>query len=65
MPFVVNFSPDGVSVNYEKRKTIERPEKGKSKVLFPSEYTVLDVETTGLDSYYDDIIEIFVYLSFF
>ena len=33
-------------------------EKGKSIIDFPNEYIVIDIETTGLDPTYDDIIEI-------
>ena len=38
----------------------ERPqrEKGKSLLDFPSNYVLFDIETTGLDSEYDEIIEI-------
>lgn len=32
--------------------------KGKNIILFPDEYIVVDIETTGLDPTYDDIIEI-------
>ena len=35
----------------------KRTDKGKSIVDFPSSYTVIDLETTGLDPYYDEIIE--------
>lgn len=35
-----------------------REEKGKSLISFPSEYVVLDVETTGLDFEYDELIEV-------
>lgn len=35
-----------------------RPEKGKSVIDFPSSYIMIDIETTGLDSRYCDIIEI-------
>ena len=33
-------------------------EKGKSLLDFPSNYVLFDIETTGLDSEYDEIIEI-------
>ena len=36
----------------------ERSSKGKNLVEFPSEYIVFDVETTGLDSQFNEIIEI-------
>lgn len=38
-------------------KPIKR-EKGKSILSVPSEYVVLDLETTGLDAHFDNIIEI-------
>ena len=34
-----------------------RDEKGKSLVALPKDYTVIDLETTGLSSSYDEIIE--------
>lgn len=39
-------------------KKIVREKKGKSIIDFPSDYVVIDIETTGLDSYYCEIIEI-------
>ena len=35
-----------------------RPEKGRSTLLFPDDYTVIDIETTGLSPYRDAIIEL-------
>ena len=39
-----------------KKRTIRK--KGKSLLSFPERYTVIDIETTGLDSSFDSIIEI-------
>ena len=36
----------------------DRTEKGKSIIDFPDEYVCVDVETTGLDFEYDELIEI-------
>lgn len=37
---------------------MERINKGKSIIDFPENYTIVDIETTGLDTKYDSIIEI-------
>lgn len=38
--------------------TTGRPHKGKSLLIFPVDYTVVDIETTGLDPRWDEIIEL-------
>ena len=40
------------------REKIERTLKGKSTIDLLSDYIVFDIETTGLDSSYDEVIEI-------
>ena len=35
-----------------------RDKKGKSIITFPDSYTVIDIETTGLSSMWDEIIEL-------
>lgn len=37
---------------------VTRTEKGQSILAFPNSYTVIDLETTGLDPRYDSIIEV-------
>lgn len=36
----------------------ERMSKGKSLIMFPNDYTVIDLETTGLSPEYNEIIEL-------
>lgn len=44
--------------NIVEREKIERSLKGKSTIDLLNDYIVFDIETTGLDSMYDEIIEI-------
>lgn len=39
-------------------ESIDKSHKGKSLLYFPTDYVVFDLETTGLSTYYDEIIEI-------
>ena len=47
-----------VSYNDEKLPKTQRPDKGRSLLESLSSYIVVDLETTGLDASYDNIIEI-------
>lgn len=40
------------------KKVFKKREKGQSLVEFADDYVVIDIETTGLDAVYDDIIEL-------
>ncbi len=40
------------------QETTDRADKGKSRLEFPSRYVVIDLETTGFDAHYDEIIEL-------
>ena len=56
-----NDSDINVDVQLTKNKNLQkniRNHKGKSLLIFPDDYVVLDLETTGLDSKIDSIIEI-------
>ena len=40
------------------RQPTERTYKGRSLIVFPDDYTVIDTETTGFDLVYNSIIEV-------
>lgn len=56
MKILFTLSDDGEIKVLEKPKTVR--EKGKSLICIPNDFTVIDLETTGLDSFYDEIIEV-------
>lgn len=45
-------------ISYETIPSTKREHKGKSLLDVVSNYTIIDIETTGLDPHYDEIIEI-------
>ncbi len=49
---------DGISIEYKGDSQKTKRNKGKSLTVIPSSYTIIDIETTGLDPSYDEIIEI-------
>lgn len=59
MPITITVSKDGgASYEYEKSVRPERKNKGKSRIAFPEDFIVIDLETTGFDPSFDNIIEI-------
>lgn len=55
---IIKTTPDGkTKIEYGSKKK-KREDKGKSLLEIPSNYTIIDIETTGLDSSFDDIIEL-------
>lgn len=47
-----------MSIEIIVRKPVERTEKGNSLIEIPTDYTVIDIETTGFDLICNDIIEV-------
>lgn len=58
MAIELKLTPNGLVVENEKLQPVNRHEKGKSIISFPDTYVIIDIETTGLYSRYDKIIEI-------
>lgn len=59
MPYFYTLNDDGtLTLSYEKPERVSRPSKGRSLLQFIDDYTVIDLETTGLSPRYDEIIEI-------
>lgn len=56
MNFTINVEMGKFSI--AEREKIERTLKGKSTIDLLSDYIIFDIETTGLDSSYDEVIEI-------
>ena len=56
MNFTINVEMGRFSI--AGREKIERTLKGKSTIDLLSDYIIFDIETTGLDSSYDEVIEI-------
>ncbi len=50
----ISYKSEGIDCNTK----LKRPNKGNSIIAFPSTYCVLDLETTGIYSTWDEIIEI-------
>ena len=60
MIYFVKFEPDGTPKIIERpdSEAVKRDHKGKNLLQFPSNFTVVDTETTGLDFQFDRLIEI-------
>lgn len=56
MNFTISFNNGILSTSYDEKTN--RDKKGNSLISFPNEYVVIDIETTGLDSNFDKIIEL-------
>ena len=56
---VNNFMNIEIGIKFDsKKESVIRKNKGQSLLAFPDNYTVFGIETTELDSKYDEIIEI-------
>lgn len=52
----ISISSEAITIGKKLNKTVRK--KGVSRVEFPSNYVIVDLETTGLDPRFDSIIEI-------
>lgn len=57
MPITITIGTDGVFMYDGKAGRPNRPEKGRSVIAFPRDCVVIDLETTGLEPQFDNIIE--------
>lgn len=57
MNIILQSDQNGLSVSVGSPKQSKR-KKGKSLLLFPAQYCVIDIETTGLSTNFDEIIEL-------
>lgn len=58
MPITITIGTGGIFYNNGKITRPKRINKGKSQIAFPEDFTIIDLETTGFDPSFDDIIEI-------
>lgn len=49
---------NSIEIDYQEPLSSERKKKGKSLIAFPDSFIVLDIETTGLNSTFCEIIEV-------
>ena len=47
-----------ISISFNNYNSSVRDLKGKSLIDFPEDYVLFDIETTGLDPHFDEIIEV-------